>query len=444
MYLPAHKAPEGCRIWTLINVDFLKANPPISSDSGIWPIQASSPNPVRWDSWQKQKRAAIFGMPLWTAEELKEGIRLSPDYTRFLGELEQSIGRLNTCDDDIGAALDVLRRHNVGLAFQQQPLDLDNALDILVDNAIEEFGYAPRDVFCGVFYLPWTRDKHRDAILSLTYEELISLATRFSKSRDLHGTSHLVVVILPTPSPTHVDKWKIDFKTKQIGKEAAQMLCLETTAHLGKMFHLFHRTPESSPLAGWAFEAMVHRTFGFGWQEAYGPIPKPIKMGTNDKDPPTFSEGPPPVCDTSPLRTSSRIVKRVDLANELSEVTLHKDTYYTPIQANNPLFDSFIIDFDLNKGTATISIFQFTIAAKHEGSSKGYFSIRKIMKRVAELLGEEKPKPTVKYFLVCPDDESKNKWKMPTGWEEKGSQFDHRGDAFCIRIPFHVIPEDRR
>lgn len=37
---------------------------------------------------------------------------------------------------------------------------VDNALKILVHNATEEFGFAPRDVYDGVFQLYETRDKH--------------------------------------------------------------------------------------------------------------------------------------------------------------------------------------------------------------------------------------------------------------------------------------------
>ena len=62
-------------IWSLIDVDFQDQGPPydITGDRYVWPIQTSSPNPVRWHCWTKQIGAAILGMPLWTMEELIEG-----------------------------------------------------------------------------------------------------------------------------------------------------------------------------------------------------------------------------------------------------------------------------------------------------------------------------------------------------------------------------------
>ena len=62
-------------IWSLIDVDFQDRGPPcdITGNLDVWPIQTSSPKPVRWQCWSKQIDAAILGMPLWTMEELIEG-----------------------------------------------------------------------------------------------------------------------------------------------------------------------------------------------------------------------------------------------------------------------------------------------------------------------------------------------------------------------------------
>jgi len=191
---------------------------------------------------------------------------------------------------------------------------------------------------------------------------------------------------------------------------------------------------------------MVHRVFSLGWQEeSTEPIPQPIKMPpTNKKGPPTFSTGSPLIFQTPSPLTSPRTVKLINLPDDLSKVTLDEGTYYIPLKSNNPLFDSFIIDSDPHQGTAQISIFQITISTTHEGSPQGYLLIRKIMKHVSQLLKAGGSKPTVKvkvkvkYFLVCPEGGSKNQWKMPPGWETGIRLFDHRGDAFCIRIPFRL------
>ena len=58
--------------------------------------------------------------------------------------------------------------------------------------------------------------------------------------------------------------------------------------HLQDMYDLFHKTPEPSSLAGRFFEEIVHRLLSKGWQSDK-PTPQPIRMVSNDHDPPTFS-----------------------------------------------------------------------------------------------------------------------------------------------------------
>ena len=71
--IPTHKRDQYCPMWALIDVDYQDRGPRITSSSEMWPIQASSPHPARWKLWRKQYRAAVWGMPLWTMGELREG-----------------------------------------------------------------------------------------------------------------------------------------------------------------------------------------------------------------------------------------------------------------------------------------------------------------------------------------------------------------------------------
>jgi len=71
--LPVHRAAPNRSVWAPIDVNYLDGGPPIRSDPIAWPIQASSPIPIRWRSWHKQFNAALWGMPLWNLEELIEG-----------------------------------------------------------------------------------------------------------------------------------------------------------------------------------------------------------------------------------------------------------------------------------------------------------------------------------------------------------------------------------
>jgi len=60
-------------LWALIDLDFGESLPPLNRHTNVWPIQVSSPNPIRWKAWHKQYRAALLGMPLWNMKELRRG-----------------------------------------------------------------------------------------------------------------------------------------------------------------------------------------------------------------------------------------------------------------------------------------------------------------------------------------------------------------------------------
>ena len=335
-----------------------------------------------------------------------------------------------------------------------QPLALvgtvDNALKILVRNATEEFGFAPRDVYDGVFQLYETRDKHSAAVGEFDHTKLQETVRSFSQDHGLTTeTSHRVVVVFPHPltSLFNLDRWGIDFKSIRIAREAMESMQLQEVERLREMYQLFHRIPESSILAGWVFEAIVHRLFTDGWQS--GPILQPIRMDCKGSPgSPVFLTDPPhstshsTLNTPSPLRANTRAVTQVNLASrELSDVTLDNDKYYILAAANHPLFNSFTIDLILptgeNSATGVISVFQTTTSLRHEGSAAGYPHIHKIMSHVRYLLRGRYPNPTVKvvYFLVCPDGESQHRWQMPAGWDERTTRNDHRGECFCIRIP---------
>ena len=427
-----------------------------------------------------------------TVLRLYYSLRLHPRYNGFLSKLEQSLPLLDAPtlptigDNVIDAALEVLRERKkvVEAEMNGDPDDMDdgfttsatdrdedmadeagqpptlvitvdNALEILVDNAIEEFGFAPRDVYGGVFNPHGTRRKHAHVVENLDYTAMQKTVRFFSAKSGLDSiTSRHVVVVFPRPHPTdsllNDDRWAIDFKSIRIAKKATERMQLLQFEQLHEMFGLFHRIPASSTLAGWVFEAIVHRLFSGGWQSES--VPQPIRMDLKGpENSPTFYTDSPSSADpssstpgtpSSPLRTHARDVTLVNLApRQLSDVTLDDDRYYIPTATNNLLFDSFIIDV---KGSASvISIFQMTTSEKHEGLHKGYRLIRKIVARVRRLLMKSYPDSavtvTVAYFLVGPDVRSGYQWDMPIGWDENYRNNDHRGECFCLRIP---VPGD--
>ena len=60
-------------VWAMIDNDTAKTEPPISPRLNLWAIQASSPQPYRYQSWKKQNGAAGLGLPPWDEDELVDG-----------------------------------------------------------------------------------------------------------------------------------------------------------------------------------------------------------------------------------------------------------------------------------------------------------------------------------------------------------------------------------
>jgi len=74
--VPKHKTLRYYPIWAPIDVDFLNREPPVRDDPNIWPVQASPPNPIRWQMWLKQLNGSLLGMPLWNRKDLVQGYAL--------------------------------------------------------------------------------------------------------------------------------------------------------------------------------------------------------------------------------------------------------------------------------------------------------------------------------------------------------------------------------
>jgi hypothetical protein len=334
----------------------------------------------------------------------------------------------------------------------QPQAPVDNALEILVHNVTEEFGFAPRDVYSGLLGFSDMKKQHAIAVRALDYARLETLVAKLSED---HGAddeefsfSHKVIAMYPRVSGPEAtfDDWAIDFKSVRIARQVVESMRLQEDAHLRRMYNLFYSIPGSSTLAGWCFEAIAHRLFSEGWKS--GCVPQAIPMASDGEVPPVFSTtSPAPAPDTSftLLCAEPRVVARIDFNDsKLMDVTLDPKRYYIPNTPNHPLFDSFTIGPGSDFATV-ISILQITTSETHKGSGEGYLYIRNIIRRVRALLKEKNPetkakakaKVKVTYCLVLPDDESKHQWRCPLAGT---STISKSGKKF----PAIVVPTIRR
>lgn len=328
-----------------------------------------------------------------------------------------------------------------------QPQSVDDALKVLVQNAVKLFGFTPRDMCDGVLKLHTTKCLHNKGVEDLTCSELRNLVDEFHKNRQLCGISHRVVAVYPTGVGS--DHWEIDFKSAQIQKDVMIRMQSAEVKDLQETYDYLRKIPERSPLARSYFEMMVHRIFSTGWLDSYGSMPQPICTGIDPDcdDTLTIRPGSHPTPASSlppltPLHNYPRAATWVSLTptNKLNQVTLDGKKYYIPTAASDPLFHSFTIDFDRNQQIVVISVFRIAISSSHGGSAQGYKRTHRIIQRVKRLLENANTNATVKvvYFLVCPTHKggkSKRRWQMPAGWNKGAIRDDHHGGCFCICIP---------
>jgi hypothetical protein len=97
---------------------------------------------------------------------------------------------------------------------------VNSALKILMRNATDEFGHAPRDVYQGIYELHRLRRYHDDTVRSLSYQALQDHAKWLSFGV---GFSDRILEVYPRPQISAVsdDRWTFSFKSDQIARKVA-------------------------------------------------------------------------------------------------------------------------------------------------------------------------------------------------------------------------------
>ena len=313
----------------------------------------------------------------------------------------------------------------------------DSTIEILINNATERFGFAPRDVYKGIFSPTATWVKHKIALDNLDYRELITLSKAIHLGCEFDEDAHHVIAASPVTSTLSWDEWTINFKSMRIAEQAVLSMWSLGEYDLRDMYALLHGFPQNSGIAGRIFEAIAHRVIP--GKEVLQSTP----MDTNGEIPPTFSTTAPQPPPTS-RRDHAMTFRTINLRHDLSDVTFDSSGYYVPVSAFNPLFNSFTVALDVGRRTGVISIYQITISQSHRGSADDYLLIHKIMAHARKLLNCPKgydPDIKVEYFLVCPEDGVDYEWEMPSGWDENNGHDNQAGEAFCIRIPSRYLTQ---
>ena len=198
---------------------------------------------------------------------------------------------------NMGGGIGAMDADGVGVQPPAQ-VDVGAVLEALLHNTTKEFGFAPCDVYDGVFNLPGTKGWHVAAMETLEYSKPKTLSNTFSDHCELNNLSHHVVTVQPHEFVPLQDRWTIDFKSARIAREVVGLM---RSLELDQLRDMYHKAPEGSGLAGRIFKAIAHRVL------PSKDIPQYIPMVSNGGVPPAFSApNTPPLSRFAPIFAISR------------------------------------------------------------------------------------------------------------------------------------------
>ncbi|KIL59542.1 hypothetical protein M378DRAFT_169206 [Amanita muscaria Koide BX008] len=439
-------------IWSLF--DIRKPNEPerFLVTYPCLPVQTASPDPIRYKIWNKERMPLRTGLPLWTRDELARGLQHQLRYHSLFAALHEACSSTNPSDSDpldvyFGVRALLEEHYNEEDSVQPSPED---AINYLLDVAIDRFGYSARDVFGTVFCYPGITESHEMAF-NIGYADLSAAVLALSKQE---GSSNLISNRILALSP--VDRgplltvsWEVDFKSSWVAKSVLRKLNEAEIEEIRQQIRFLRNIPEAGGLVGWMLEPLAHRYITSSTNDLVL-----FNMSSDGVDPPhfTLSQDPP----NQRLTKGKRTVVRLQAVANLSNCLEHK-SYYIPDDPNFPLFDAFTIDLDYANKSATLWILQMTTSRKHGGSAKGYRKIREIIAILKNHLQEGRPQKKhkksktaaeqaaplvqVRYILIVPKDEPQSRnlqWNLPKGWSQNYSRNDHRGKVYCLEVPLNI------
>ncbi|KAF8905190.1 hypothetical protein CPB84DRAFT_1771816 [Gymnopilus junonius] len=437
-HLPSPKASSvPVFLWSLLDIkdkhepkDFLVAYP-------CSPVQTTPPDTSRYKIWYKNKRPLVTGLPLWTRDELAQGLALQEWYSRLWKALckvypSTSEYRIDPLDRFPGA-----RALLKGFEEEEEVVpSAKEALDYLLEEAIDHVGFAARDVFSAVFDFQSTISEHKAAASRLRYETLkealIAVAGQFS----VPDISHKILAISPIHHEPYVRVgWDVGFKSDWIARVLVKKLAEKEPNALRDQVRLLYRIPQGHSIAGQFLEPLAHRVI---MDTVDGHWPLNEMISDNNTDSPTFTLNTSSVVHDVQFAKVQREVFEFEDVADIS-AGLRDNVYYVPV---DPTF--------------LLWVLQMSTSRLHGGSALGYVKIRKILailkKHLAEVPPPKKtakvetgqtssrPRVQVRYLFVTPKGNVRKQWHFPQGWNKNSGRYDHRGVIYSFEIPISVCP----
>lgn len=393
-----------------------------------------------------------------TLPDLRSRLELHEDFNKLKDHLESGPNAISFNEYPIlQSAYQIVQERNPSVDICSEEV-----LKEMLHQAIQLYGEAPRDIYTGIFkrIKPSVFKSGVTHVLEfILYAELVetmrAIATFSIMDAQLDSACRLIAIDVKRGHPMDPDSFVPKFRSASIGEQIMEKYGHLQYQQARDLFNVYRALPEFASEAGWILEGLAHGVLsGKINSKCAGSL---ITMVASESFPLHFSTLREHEDTRSELRLRPRVHTLVRFSTENDLVwPPDSDINHTlenclciPESMNNPLFDSFFVEYTWVEGrlTVTIWIFQKTVSKHHEGSPEGYSLIHSIkrtaMARAKEIADHAATSVPVihpadinvdlKYVLLCPGPEDDRSWLMPDGWTESVM-----GEVFCLFIDVSV------
>ncbi|KAL4249333.1 Crinkler effector [Abortiporus biennis] len=274
---PSGSTKNLLSIWSLVDTDTGNSEPCPGLLNNKFLVQSAPPDPARYKCWTKQKDAVVFGMKIWTREEIYLALQYETEYPTLVEELTDAYGQTSrpatvidkhmmtetimpqspflgdSPEGRIRTYLQVANflyrvRTSRSSCSNDEEFTVETAISSLLDEAIYHFGYVARDVLAGVFRLESQSLYHKEALVSQSLDSLHDIVNSIRGGRALSPSSHRLIVQRPIPPTSHLDllmrvQWSCHFKSAWIMQQLFEKLIKvqDMEVHAGNYF-IFNQT----------------------------------------------------------------------------------------------------------------------------------------------------------------------------------------------------------
>ncbi|KAF7347429.1 hypothetical protein MVEN_01498800 [Mycena venus] len=323
-----------------------------------WPVYAVSPKPGKSREFRHHRHPTIWGLNLWTPEDLRRGLEVHSQWTTFYGGLVSLLEGKEPewFPENLQKAKQLLLESKYA---EWERNTVENWISIILDDTIHWRGLIPRHVFQHILD---TDTIIAPPIPSDPLDKIIQYLANgsFAVYGSADPLSHEIIALRTDPaSLTSLQSSRFDFviRSEAVNQLVSERMLHNKTTQIAKVFEDLRLLQDGALLADHALGPQSHLLYS-----AISPVStstSPLYMPTQYKSRQPWYEW--------------------DYKNGTpNSLYQRRRAIFVPVATNAPLFDAFTLHAS-DPHLRTLWIMQFTTRRHHKGDGGGYPKVRKLM-----------------------------------------------------------------